>query len=70
MLTELRGGLTVRTEAIALIIALEARHHRLTATDGVLTVTNGSALTASDRAAIRAEKAHLLALASYCAELP
>lgn len=62
---ELRGGLLVRPEAVALAVALEARGHVLAATGTVLTVSNGSALTPDDRAQIRALKPQLIALATY-----
>ena len=65
MLTELRGGLLVRTDAIVLALALEAAGHTLTAKDGALLVGNGSTLTAEDRAAIGRHKRHLLAIAGY-----
>jgi hypothetical protein len=61
----LRGGLLVTERAVRLALALEDRGHSLTAKDGTLLVGNGSALTAEDRAAIQADKFHLLAIAGY-----
>lgn len=63
--TELRGGLHVDAEALALAVRLEAAGHTLSAKDGVLLVTNGSTLTEEDRAAITRLKRHLLAIAAY-----
>lgn len=63
--TELRGGLLVRTDAILLALALEAKGHALTAKDGALLVSHGSALSAEDRASIQQLKRHLLAVAGY-----
>lgn len=65
MLTELRGGLLVHADAIILALALESAGHALTAKDGALLVTNGSALTAEQRTQIQTLKRHLLAIASY-----
>ena len=58
-LTELRGGLFVRTDAIILALALEEAGHALTAKDGALLVGNGSTLTAEQRTAIQGLKRHL-----------
>lgn len=63
--TELHGGLFVADEAIRLACNLEARGFALTAKDGALLVSNGSALTATDRAGIVRLKRHLLAIAAY-----
>lgn len=63
--TELRGGLLVRTDAVILALTLESACHALTAKDGALLVTNGSALTADQRTQIQALKRHLLAIAAY-----
>ena len=65
MLTELRGGLLVRTDAILLALTLESAGHALTASDGKLMVSNGATLTAEDRAAITIHRLHLLAIAGY-----
>lgn len=65
MIIELRGGLLVTAEAIALAVALEDRGHALTARASQLLVSNASALTAEDRAQIRQHRLHLLALAVY-----
>lgn len=64
-LVDLRGGLVVPADALRLALALEDRGHRLTAHNGLLHATNGSALTAEDRAEIRQWKLHLLAIAEY-----
>lgn len=64
-LMELKGGLHVSTEAAVLALDLERHGHALTARDGALLVTNGSALSADTRAAIQRLKRHLLAIAAY-----
>lgn len=64
---ELIGGLTVSRAALELALSLESRGHVMTAKDGDLRVSNGSALTVEDRAAIRAQRWHLLAIAGYVA---
>ncbi len=63
--TELRGGLLVRSDALLLALRLESDNHVLTAKDGQLLVSNGSSLTADDRAQIKQLKNHLMALAGY-----
>lgn len=63
--TELRGGLFVHEDALKLAWRLEAAGHVLTAKDSALLVSNGSSLSAEDRAAIRAHKSHLLAIIAY-----
>lgn len=69
--TELRGGLVVREDAVQLYLSLDARGHVLTEPEpGKLIVSNGSALTAEDRAQITALKSHLIALAHYRAPEP
>ena len=65
--TELRGCLIVRTDALKLALALEAKGHALTAKDGALMVSHGSTLTAEDRAQIQALKTHLMACVTYVA---
>ena len=70
MLTELRGGLIVRTDAIILALAIEESGHALTAKDGALLVTNGSTLSAEQRAQIHGVKRHLMAIAGYDAPAP
>lgn len=67
-LITLRGGLTVRADAIALGCDLEARGHALSVKDGVLQVTFGSKLKPEDVEAIRTHKQHLVALADYVQE--
>lgn len=62
---ELRGGLMVRDDALRLAISLEMRGHLLTAKDSALMVSNGSTLSADDRAAIKDCKAHILAILAY-----
>lgn len=63
---ELRGGLHVSVEAVALALDLERRQHVLSVTaDGKLNVSHGSQLTAEDRAAITAQRLHLMAVATY-----
>ncbi len=63
--TTLAGGLIVRTDALLLTLALESAGHMLTTKDGALHVSNGSTLTAAERASITALKAHLIACALY-----
>ena len=64
-LIELKGGLIVDDESIRLAIALETSGHLLSATDGVLTVTNGSTLTSEQRQQITRQKRHVCAIAAY-----
>lgn len=66
--TTLRSGLTLPDAAILLAIDLERRQHRLSAKDGALLVSDGSRLTAEDRAQIRTWKPQLLAIVGYIAE--
>ena len=66
MLVELRGGLIVRSEAIALGCALERRGHALSVgSNGMMQVTFSSRLTPDDVQAIRQHRAHLIACAAY-----
>jgi len=65
MMTELRGGLLVHPDAIALVLDLEQRGHICRVTDGGLRVSNGKTLTPADYAAIARLRLHLLAIASY-----
>lgn len=67
-ITELKGGLIVQSDAIALALDLERRGLTLTARDGVLLVSPGSALTADDRVAVQRWKRHLLAICSHDAD--
>lgn len=67
MLLELHNGPVVRDAAIVLGCELEARGHRLTVQDGALHVSQGSALTTADIAAIKQYRAHLIACVDYCA---
>ena len=64
-LTELRGGTIIRTDALLLTLALEAAGHALSTKDGALMVSNGSTLTAAERAQITSLKPHLIACALY-----
>ncbi len=64
-LTELKGGLIVRTDALLLTLALESAGHVLTTKDGALHVSNGSTLTAAERERITSLKPHLIACALY-----
>jgi hypothetical protein len=64
-MVELRGGLVLREEAVLLALALEDAGHRISTSDGKLTVSNGSALTPAQRAQIADCRAHLMALAAY-----
>ena len=62
---ELKGGLLVRADAIALLLDLERRGHVCTAKDGVLRVSRGTRLTPADHAEITRLRGFLLALAAY-----
>lgn len=64
-LIELRSGPFVRADAIALACSLEARGHMLSSKDGALLCTNGSALAKADVEAIKANRAHLIAIVTY-----
>ena len=66
----LLGGVTISQAAFFLTLRLERDGHRLSATDGVLSVTDGARLTDEDRTQIRARKAELLTIVQYLAELP
>jgi len=65
LIVELKGGLFVHRDAVLLALDLERGGHALTARDGALLVTNGSTLSAEQRASIGRLKRHLLAIASY-----
>lgn len=65
MTTELCSGTRVDDDAIRLAVDLEARGHVMTVKDGKLVVSQGSTLTAVDRAAITRLRWHLLAIAGY-----
>lgn len=67
-LLQLRDGPLVRESAVLLALDLEARGHALQSKDEKLTVTEASKLTAHDRAAIKENRLHLLALVAYCQE--
>lgn len=58
-------GMHFADDAVALALDLERANHRLTAKDGLLTVTNKAALTADQIAAIRRHRLMLLAVAGY-----
>lgn len=62
---ELRGGLFVSADAIALACDLEAAGHVLSVKDGKLMVSRGSSLSAEQRAAVQAQRRHLMAIAMY-----
>lgn len=61
----LAGGLFIQSDALALALDMETRGLTLTAKDGVLLVSPGSALRADDRVAVQRWKRHLLAIAAY-----
>lgn len=65
---QLRDGPLVRESAVLLAIDLEARGHSLAEKDDKLTVSDGSKLTADDRAAIKRDVLHLRAFVAYCHE--
>lgn len=78
-LLQLRNGPVVRQEAVDIALRLEAAGHQLSVApdpkrvalgdmNGVLTVTNGSRLSAEDRQAIARERLMLLAIIGYCQE--
>lgn len=62
---ELKGGLLVQADAIALALDLEQRGVTLTVKDGVLLAAPGSRLTAEDRVQVGRWKRHLMAIAAY-----
>jgi hypothetical protein len=64
-LIELKGGLIVRLDAVALAVELEAAGHALTVAEDRLIVSRGRDLSVQQQAQIRALKPHLLAVASY-----
>lgn len=55
-------------EAVNFALDLASAGHYLTARDGALLVTNGSALTPEQRLQIQRLKRHLLAIAAYDAD--
>lgn len=67
MFTELKGGLFVSTDAIALILALEDRGIVLTVRDGQLRMPVGAVLTDDEKRRGRELRLHLMALAGYVA---
>lgn len=67
-LLQLRDGPIVRQDAVDLALRLEQQGHGLCVANGVLTVTNGSKLSAEDRQAIARERLMLLGLIGYCQE--
>lgn len=64
----MRDGPIVRQDAVDLALRLEQQGHGLCVANGVLTVTNGSKLSAEDRQAIARERLMLLGLIGYCQE--
>ncbi len=62
---ELRGGLLVRADAIALLISLEAKGCVCSIRDGALAVTNARTLTTEDTKEIKRLRGFLLALVAY-----
>jgi hypothetical protein len=64
-LIELRGGLVVRADAIALLLDLERRGHVCAALDGSLRVSKARDLTPQDTAEIKRLRGFLLALVAY-----
>ena len=64
-LIALRGGLCLPERVLQLAWSLDNRGHRLGDNGGKLTVSEGSRLTADDRAQIAAARLHLLALVHY-----
>lgn len=62
---ELRGGLLVRTDAIALALALEFRGVTLFIENETLKAKPGSALTPEDLAAVKTLRMQLMAIAGY-----
>jgi hypothetical protein len=67
---ELRGGLLVSAEALALALVLEAQGHTVTAHNGRLRVTHLDRLADPVIPAIRRARFHLLAIAAYEAPEP
>jgi hypothetical protein len=64
-LVELRGGLIVRADAIALLLDLERRGHICSIRPEGLCVTRARELTPEDSLAIKRLRGFLLALVSY-----
>ncbi len=62
---ELRGGLLVRADAIALLCDLERRGCVCSIRDGALAVTNARSLTTEDTRDIKRLRGFLLALVAY-----
>lgn len=62
---ELKGGLIVDAEAIAVALMLELAGITLTAKDGVLTASPKNAVTPHMMGLIRQWKLHLLAIHAY-----
>jgi hypothetical protein len=66
-LVMLRGGLTVRVEAVRLLLDLEARGVKLERDADDILIRSGSPVTEDDRQALRRFKGHILALLDYVA---
>lgn len=62
---ELKGGLIVNDDAVALALQLEADGHVLSVKDGKLIVSNGATLTDAQKAAIRQHRLQLLGIIGY-----
>lgn len=62
---ELKGGLIVNDDAVALALHLESDGHVLSVKDGKLIVSNGATLTDVQKAAIRQHRLQLLGIIGY-----
>lgn len=62
---ELRGGLLLREDAVLLALNLEAAGHALSVRGEQLVISDGSKLTADQRAKIKDCRLHLMALLVY-----
>lgn len=65
MVTEMKGGLCINNDALALALQLEGSGHVLSVRDGRLLVTNGSTLTQAERDDIARHRLHLMVIAGY-----
>ena len=63
----LRGGLSVRIEAVRLLLDLEARGVRLEADGNDILIRSGAPVTEDDRQAPQRFKGYILALLDYVA---
>jgi hypothetical protein len=67
---QLRDGCIVREDAVLLALDLERQGYALSISDGKLSVTPGSKLTADERTQIQSCRLHLMELLDYCTHAP